>query len=141
MMLVRCIVRTVEGFEAAACDPNKPGYDGYCGTVQRHEWFLWVFEVANITIFVAALAFLPPGRYLPRSSKIYLDPNDGVTERVGPGFSKAEKRSLIITVLDPFDWRGILTGKGRTVEKFWEQNNPTVGEHSQLKKEVPEQTA
>ena len=64
MMLVRCIVRAVEGFEAAACDPDAPGYNGYCGPVQRHEWFLWVFEVANITVFVAALALFPPGKYL-----------------------------------------------------------------------------
>jgi hypothetical protein len=133
MMLLRCIVRAIEGFEAAACDPNKPGYDGYCGPVQRQEWFLWVFEVANITIFVALLAFLPPGRYLPRSTKIYLDPYDWTTERIGPGYSRAEGRSRLATVLDPFDIVGVLTGKGKTVEKFWEQSNPTIGEEGQLK--------
>lgn len=133
MMLLRCIVRAIEGFEAAACNPNTPGYDGYCGPVQRHEWFLWVFEVANITVFVALLAFLPPGRYLPRSTKVYLDPYDGLTERIGPGFSKAERRSLLATVFDPFDLVGLLMGKGRSVEKFWERNNLTVGE-DQVKK-------
>jgi hypothetical protein len=126
MVLVRCIARTIEGFEAASCDPNAPGYDGYCGTVQRHEWFLWVFEVANITIFVAILAFLPPGRYLPRSTKVYLDPYDWSTERIGPGFSTAESRSLLATVLDPFDIAGALTSKGKTAEKFWERHKPTT---------------
>ena len=38
MMLVRCIIRAIEGFEAAACDPNAPGYDGYCGAISRNEW-------------------------------------------------------------------------------------------------------
>lgn len=128
MMLLRCIIRTIEGFEAAACDPNRPGYNGYCGPVQRQEWFLWVFEVANITVFVALLAFMPPGRYLPRSTKIYLDPYDGLTERIGPGFSKVERRSLLVTVIDPFDMVGIITCKGKRVEKFWEHDNPMVGE-------------
>lgn len=140
MMLLRCIIRAIEGFEAAACNPNTPGYGGYCGPVQRQEWFLWVFEVANITIFVALLAFLPPGRYLPWSTKIYLDPYDGSTERIGPGFSKAERRSLLATVLDPFDMVGVLTGKGKRVEKFWECSNPAVGGEGQLKKDSPDQS-
>ena len=133
MMLLRCVVRTVEGFEAASCDRDAPGYDGYCGAVQRHEWFLWVFEVANVTVFVAVLAFLPPGRYLPRNPNVYLDPYDWSTERIGPGFSMAEGRSLLASVLDPFDVAGMLTGRGRTVEKFWERYKPAVGEDGQLK--------
>jgi hypothetical protein len=95
MILVRCIVRTIEGFEAAACHAESAGGPpGYCGTVSTHEVFLWVFEIANITLFVIILAIFHPGKYLPRSSRIYLDPDDGKTERVGPGFSKADKRPL-----------------------------------------------
>ena len=124
MMLMRCIVRAVEGFEAAACDPDAPGYNGYCGPVQRNEWFLWVFEVANITVFVAALALFPPGKYLPKDHRRYLDPLDGRTERMGPGFGKADKRPLIITIIDPFNLFGILTGKGLVVDKFWEKEQP-----------------
>lgn len=126
MMLLRCIVRAVEGFEQGACDPTSPSYTGYCGVVPTHEWFLWVFEVANITLFVAALAFFPPGRYLPRDKKVYLDPVDGRTERVGPGFAKADKRPLLTTVLDPFDLNGIFTGKGRSVQPFWEEEHPVL---------------
>ena len=124
MMLVRCVVRAVEGFEAADCDPDAPGYDGYCGVVSRHEWFLWVFEVANITLFIAALAAFPPGRYLPKSYKRYLDPVDGRTERMGPGYGKADKRPLILTILDPFNIFGILTGRGMATDKFWEKEQP-----------------
>ena len=64
MMMVRCIVRTVEGFATGTCDPHAPDYNGWCGPVQENEWFLWVFEVANITVFVAALAIWHPSRYL-----------------------------------------------------------------------------
>lgn len=124
MVLVRCIVRTIEGFEAAACDPNSNGPKGYCGYISTHEEFLWIFEIANISLFVVLLAVFHPGRYLPRSSLIFLDPVDGRTERVGPGFGKADKRPLWITILDPFNLYGILTGKGMKMDKFWESEQP-----------------
>ena len=124
MMLLRCIVRTVEGFEAASCDPDDPANAGYCGPVQRNEWFLWVFEVANITVFVIALAVFPPGKYLPRDYRVFLDPMDGKTERVGPGFGKADRRPMWMTVLDPFDFVGIVTERGLRVERFWEGSWP-----------------
>lgn len=134
MMLLRCVVRTVEGFEAAACDPDRG--DPYCGPVSRNEWFLWTFEVANITLFVILLCILHPGRYLPRSSKIFLDPIDGKTERVGPGFSKADKRPLLITILDPFNLYGILSGKGMVLNRFWEEYQPIyTGKEGELRHE------
>ncbi|KAK3116660.1 hypothetical protein LTR53_002707 [Teratosphaeriaceae sp. CCFEE 6253] len=120
MVLVRCIVRTIEGFEEAKCDPNGPP----CGYIPTHEWVFWIFETANITLFVVILAIFHPGRFLPRSSKIYLDPYDGKTERVGPGFGKADKRPLMVTIFDPFNLAGILTGKGMAVHKFWEDFQP-----------------
>ncbi|CZT24082.1 related to RTA1 domain protein [Ramularia collo-cygni] len=119
MILVRCIVRTIEGFEAASCDPKE----GYCGTVSRNEWFLWTFEVANITLFIVVLLICHPGRYLPNRSEVYLD-YDGSMERIGPGFSKASRRPFCMTVFDPFNLQGIVTGKGLAVEKFWEEHQP-----------------
>jgi hypothetical protein len=126
MMTLRCIVRTVEGFEATGCDPTAPGFKGYCGPVQRYEWFLWVFEVANITLFIALLAIFHPGRYLPSDQTQYLDPTDGVTERMGPGYSAADNRPWLITVLDPFDIGGMISGKGASVDRFWERENPVA---------------
>ena len=126
MMTIRCIVRTIEGFEAADCDPSAPGFRGYCGPVQQYEWYLWVFEVANITVFVALLAIFHPGRYLPSDNKQYLDPIDGITERIGPGYSAVDKRSWLITVLDPFNLGGMITGKGAVVDHFWERENPVA---------------
>ena len=122
MMLIRCIVRTIEAFENAECDPNSS--NPYCGYVTRHEWTFWIFEVANITLFVILLAFFPPGRYLPSSTKVFLDPIDGKTERLGEGFSKADKRPLLVTIIDPFNVYGIITGKGLPKQKFWEQSWP-----------------
>ena len=123
MVLVRCIVRTIEGFEASAAN-SKGGPPGYGGFVSRHEVFLWVFEIANITLFVILLAIFHPGKYLPRSSRIFLDPVDGTTERVGPGFGKADKRPLSVTIIDPFNLYGIVTGKGMSMDKFWEADQP-----------------
>ena len=119
MMLVRCIFRIVEAVESMDCALHEP----VCGTVDRHEWFFYVFEVANILLFVILLVSFPPGRYLSSSHRVYLHPVDG-TERTGPGFSKADKRPFWVTVLDPFNIKGILTGKGMVMEQFWEQDNP-----------------
>ena len=123
MMLVRCIFRAVQGFEESSCPPGS--YN--CSVIDRHEWFLWVFEVANITVFVTILAVFPPGNYLPRDVKIYLDPVDGQTERMGPGFAKADQRSFVATVLDPVNISGMVTGKAvEGMDKFWERENPIV---------------
>ncbi|KAF2485180.1 RTA1 like protein-domain-containing protein [Neohortaea acidophila] len=129
MMLVRCIIRTIEGFEATSC----PSTQVYCGYIETHEAFLWIFEIANITLFVILLALFHPGRYLPRDSKIFLDPVDLETERLGPGFGKADKRPFLVTVLDPFNFYGIITGKGMARDPFWEQEQP-VYEGGDVKK-------
>ncbi|KAK3678427.1 hypothetical protein LTR78_001724 [Recurvomyces mirabilis] len=119
MMLVRCIVRTIGGFEDSKCDPEDP----LCGYITLHEWVMYVFEIANITLFVIVLAVFHPGRFLPQTDKIYLDPVNNETDRLGPGFSKADKRPIWATVLDPFNLTGILSGKGMAVQKFWEEEN------------------
>ena len=93
MVLLRCIVRTVDGFAAASCKSSS----GYCGYISLHEWVLWVFEVSNITLFVVLLTIFYPGRYLPQNDKVFLDPIDGRTERVGPGFSKRDGRPFLMT--------------------------------------------
>ena len=119
MMFVRVIFRIVEGFEVMDCPLDVPN----CGFVDRHEWFFYVFDVANIFLFVLLLTSFPPGKYLPPNDKVYLDPRDG-TERVGPGFAQADKRPLWQTVLDPFNTRRLITGAGLVEDKFWERENP-----------------
>lgn len=114
MLLVRGVARCVEAFEASACASHQS-----CGYIATHEWVLWVFEVANITLFVILLAAFHPGRYLPNTSKVFLDPIDGVTERKGPGFSKADRRPFWLTVIDPWNLHAIITGKGVEMHEFW----------------------
>lgn len=136
MILVRCIVRTIEGFEEASCNRNSSKPPGYCGEVSSHEVFLWVFEIANITLFVIILAIFHPGKYLPRDSRIFLDPIDSRTERVGPGFSKADKRPLLVTIIDPFNLFGILTGKGMKRQEFWNEQHWSIYDGGELPKEM-----
>lgn len=119
MMLVRCIFRIIEGFEVMDCPIDRPN----CGSVDQHEWLFYVFEVANIFLFVVLLTICPPGKYIPQNCKVYLHPLDG-TERLGPGFAKADARPLWQTVLDPCNIHRILTGSGLVVDKFWERDNP-----------------
>ncbi|KAL8955784.1 MAG: hypothetical protein Q9183_006526 [Haloplaca sp. 2 TL-2023] len=122
MMLVRCIFRAVEGFQQAECTPENP----HCSTVDRYEWMLWVFEVANITVFVIALVIFHPGRYLPHNTRVFLDYFDGKTERLGPGFAKATHRGFLATVVDPFGFASAVREKGERVDRFWEREQPTV---------------
>ena len=123
MMLVRCIFRAVQGFQEADCVLSNPN----CSAIDRHEWFLWVFEVANITVFIAVLAVFHPGRYLPRDSKIFQDFSDSTVERVGPGFADATNRSFFATLLDPFDVVWVFSGAAAArMDKFWERDCPIV---------------
>ena len=121
MMFVRCVVRVVEGFELGSCGPTS----GYCGPVQQYEWFLWVFEVANITIFVAALAVFTPGKYLDRDTKRFLDQRDGITERMGPGMENMDHRPFIATVLDPFNVCALIRRK-KPFPEFWLEEWPVA---------------
>lgn len=116
MLLVRCVVRAIEAFESSGC------LHSYCGYAATHEWVLWVFEVANITLFVILLAVFHPSRFLPPDNKVFLDPVDGTTERLGPGYS--DHRPFWQTVMDPWNLGAVLFGRGVEVEKFWEEEQP-----------------
>jgi hypothetical protein len=45
---------------------------------------------------------------------------------MGPGYSAADNRPWLITVLDPFDIGGMISGKGASVDRFWERENPVA---------------
>lgn len=139
MILVRCIIRTIEGFEASGCNPETDDGLHYCGVISTHEVFLWVFEIANIVLVVVLLAVFFPGKYLPRSSKIYLA-MDGKTERSGPGFSKADKRPLWLTIIDPFNLYQILTGRGMKIDEFWKEEHPAYNGDTKTSEANPENT-
>ena len=130
MMLVRCIYRAAEGFLDSDCPPDNP----YCSSVEHTEAYFYIFEAANILLFLALLALpqLNPGKNLPSKTKIFLDPVDGQTLRLGPDWK--DPRPWFITVADPFGLSYLiaqLRGKEVEADKFWERSNeyPVVGNH------------
>lgn len=113
MMLVRCVIRAAQAFEELGCN----NHFGMCGTIAENEWFEWVFEVGNITLFIVLLAVFYPRKYVPAGVNVFLDPIDGKTERLGPGFSRGS-RFWIVTITRPFD----------IPDRFWERSWPAVDE-------------
>jgi len=104
IITIRCAYRIVEFFL------------GYSGYIYTHEYFFWIFEATIMFINTAMLNIFHPGRYLPRSNKVFLS-QDGHTELRGLGW--ADKRHWIISVFDPFDLYGLYTGRDSST-KFWE---------------------
>ncbi|KAI9703065.1 MAG: hypothetical protein M1820_005937 [Bogoriella megaspora] len=110
LITVRCIYRVVEYFE------------GYTGTVYTHEVYFWVFEAASMLLNSVLLNIFHPARYLPQSNKVYLH-RDGV-EKEGPGWQ--DKRPFLLTLFDPFDICGLITGRDRK-NRYWEDGQLDVG--------------
>ncbi|KAK4131673.1 hypothetical protein BT67DRAFT_451541 [Trichocladium antarcticum] len=119
LILVRTVYRAVEHF-------GQRGGGGGGGGVQtaalspvvRYEWFFYVLEAAPMLVNTAMWNARHPGRYLPRSFRVYLA-QDGATEVSGPGWR--DKRSVVMTVVDPFGLVAMCE-KGNRGEPFWEEN-------------------
>lgn len=119
MLLGRCAFRAAQGFSEKTCLSSG----NHCG-ILTHEVYLWIFEVANISLFVLALTIFTPGRFLPSTDLVFLDKTDGVTERLGPGFQKLDNRRRIFTYVDPFNFYSKLTGQATAQAPFWEEAHP-----------------
>lgn len=96
LVLMRCVFRAVEAFTmyTHSCP------EVYCGSVAKHEWYLYAFEAAPMVLYTLWLNVMHPGRFLPRDRKRYLD-TDGKKERMGPGW--IDQRSKWVTFMDPFN--------------------------------------
>ncbi|KAG5815539.1 hypothetical protein H9Q74_008935 [Fusarium xylarioides] len=117
LILARTIYRIVEYFSVAELRYG-PGFDpATISPVVRYEWFFYVFEAALMLCNLVMFNGRHPRRYLPKNNKIYLSP-DGVTEIEGPGYK--DPRKLWQTLIGPFDIQGLVTGRGRDTDKFWE---------------------
>ncbi|WPH00132.1 Hypothetical protein R9X50_00295500 [Acrodontium crateriforme] len=112
LVLLRCIFRAVENFQKIGCTAMFE-----CGTISKHEWFLYVFECAPMVVYTYWLNFMHPGQYLPLEHQRYLDP-DGKTERMGPGW--IDRRSKLMTFVDPFDMKAVRHGRP-DYARFWER--------------------
>jgi len=119
----RTIYRTVEYFSSAAIHVTANFNPKSISPIIRYEWFFWVFEALLMITNSFLLNARHPMRFLPRNNKIYLA-KDGVTEIEGEGYE--DKRKFWVTMIDPFDIRGMI--KGRNMKKgFWEDAEGAEG--------------
>ncbi|KAI9749548.1 MAG: hypothetical protein M4579_006833, partial [Chaenotheca gracillima] len=111
LILLRCIFRAAESFSKykSGCDSEN------CSSVTNNEWYLYVFEAAPMVVYTFWINIIHPGRFLPKQSQRYLDP-DGSTERVGPGW--IDRRPTWLTFVDLFDVAGAIEGRSADT-KFW----------------------
>ncbi|KAF7117178.1 hypothetical protein CNMCM5793_005898 [Aspergillus hiratsukae] len=113
LITARTIYRTVEYFTAASLNIHDVSN---LSPILKDEWFFWVFEAAIMFTNTTVLNVFHPMHWLPRSNKIYLA-KDGVTEIEGPGYE--DGRPFLQTLIDPFDFIGLIANKGRK-EKYWD---------------------
>jgi hypothetical protein len=117
ILTVRTIYRTVEYFSIAKLNFHDPNVDlTTFSPLLRYEWFFYVFEASLMLINSWLLNIRHPRKYLPKSTKTYLS-RDGVTEITGPGYK--DTRPFIITLVDPFDLIGLVSGADKK-NRFWE---------------------
>ncbi|KAK7426335.1 hypothetical protein QQZ08_007236 [Neonectria magnoliae] len=119
LILARTIFRLVKYFGVAELRFG-PGFDPKTmSPIVRYEWFFYVFEAALMLINLVMFNARHPRRFIPKSNKIYLA-QDGATEVEGPGFK--DPRPFWVTLVDPFNIRGILTGQSKQ-DRFWETHD------------------
>ncbi|KAI9792944.1 MAG: hypothetical protein M1816_001266 [Peltula sp. TS41687] len=114
LVVTRSLYGVVVTFEALSAT--------HVGPAITNEWVFWVFDAVVMLANSYLMNVMHPGRLLPRNHKIYLA-RDGQTEIEGPGWQ--DKRPFIVTVVDPFDLVGLLTGRDRKTA-FWEQQDTNM---------------
>ena len=116
----RTIYRTVEYFGLTGVRFRRGMDLGELPPEFRYEWFFYVFEASLMLANAFLWNFRHPRRYLPADTKVFLSPDDGVTEVEGPGYK--DSRSFLATLLDPFDLYGLATGRDKK-DRFWEDGH------------------
>lgn len=106
LILTRNVFRTVQFFA------------GWESSLNSTEPYFWALESVPMIVNTWIMNIWPPAKYLPQSNKIYLA-RDGVTELEGPGW--CDNRPFLLTLFDPFDIGGLITGKDKKT-KFWEHD-------------------
>ncbi|KAH7117938.1 RTA1 like protein-domain-containing protein [Dendryphion nanum] len=118
IVTIRCIYRLVEYIE------------GWNSVLYKNEVFFWIFEAVIMFLNTLLLNMFHPGKRLPRSNTVFLA-RDGVTERQGPGWD--DDRPWIVTIFDPFDVHGLLTGRDKKTQ-FWDMSDEELERLSAEKK-------
>ncbi|KAK0714355.1 hypothetical protein B0T21DRAFT_296896, partial [Apiosordaria backusii] len=124
LLFARTIFRVVEYWSIAEHDYWKPGFDPKnLSPAIRYESFFYVFEAMLMLINHVLMNARHPRMWLPKSTKTYLSRKDGVTEIDGPGYK--DGRPFLVTLVDPFDVHGLLSGKKR--DNFWDEVGDRTG--------------
>ncbi|GKT89965.1 RTA1 domain-containing protein [Colletotrichum tofieldiae] len=124
LILARTTFRIVEYFGVAEMRWG-PGVDvAEIPPAIRYEWFFYVFEAGLMLANVVMFNVRHPRRYLPAKYTVYLA-KDGVTEVDGPGWK--DPRPFWVTVVDPFDLAGVVRGRDRMSDRFWEGDGGQAG--------------
>lgn len=135
LILSRTIYRIVEYFSVAELRYGADFDPATINPVVRYEWYFYVFEAALMLINLGMFNVRHPRRYLPRNNKIYLSP-DGITEIEGPGYE--DPRKLWQTLVDPFDVRGLINGRGLQNDKFWQTEQSHATQQTKISVNRPE---
>lgn len=106
LILIRNIFRTIAFFLP---------FDSY---INLSEPLFYVLEILPMFANTFMLNVFPPARYLPQDQKVYLA-KDGKTEIKGPGW--VDKRPFWMTLIDPFDIRGLIRGTDKKT-RFWDED-------------------
>lgn len=129
----RTIYRTVEYFGLADVRIHSGMDLSELPPEYRYEWFFYVFEAMLMVMNAFLWNFRHSRKYLPANTKVFLSPDDGVTEVEGPGYK--DSRSFMATLLDPFDFFGLATGRDKK-DRFWEEGGHHRGEVAGAKGEA-----
>ncbi|KAH7245871.1 hypothetical protein BKA59DRAFT_178276 [Fusarium tricinctum] len=117
LILSRTVYRVVEYFSVAELRYGPNLDPASIKAVVRYEWYFYVFEATVMLINITMFNVRHPRRYLPKNNKIYLAP-DSTTYIEGPGYK--DPRKFWQTLFDPLDIQGMVSGRGRKTERFWE---------------------
>ncbi|KAK4194973.1 hypothetical protein QBC40DRAFT_25709 [Triangularia verruculosa] len=119
LLFARTVFRVVEYWSIADQDYWKPGFDPKdLSPTIRYESFFYVFEAMLMLINHVLMNARHPRMWLPKSTKTYLSRKDGVTEIDGPGYK--DSRPFWVTLVDPFDMHGLLSGGKKKADNFWD---------------------
>jgi hypothetical protein len=117
IVTIRCIFRLVEYVQ------------GWESSLYQNEVYFYIFDASIMFLNTALLNLYHPGKRLPKSNNVFLV-RDGVTERQGLGWK--DERPWLVTVVDPFDVWGLLTGRDKETQ-FWDLTDEEL-ERARLEK-------
>jgi hypothetical protein len=131
LIFIRCIYRLAEHMGSTAVHLDDPESLLALSPILRYEWFFYVFEGMIMLLNSVLWNIWNPGRYLPKSSHVYLS-QDGRTEL--EVFDQSDDRPLLAKTASVLTF-GFLFSKRdhRTFETLHDYPNPAREAQSELR--------